>query len=193
MATGPWDPITADAMDRTRLRASDVDREQVIDALKAAFVQGMLTKDELDMRAGWALASRTTAELAAITTDIPASLIPIQPPSKPVLACATKRVNKKVVAWGACVLVLPPALGTAFLTYYGGFLVLLVFAFIGTMASASPTASRQLGRPSDLDLPGRVDGWPSALIGTVIVWLIATWAMRRISRRSAGQEKQQAR
>jgi putative effector of murein hydrolase LrgA (UPF0299 family) len=33
----------------------------------------------------------------------------------------------------------------------------------------------------------------SALIGTVIVLLIATWAMRRISRRSAGQAKQQAR
>ena len=152
MATGPWDPITADAMDRSRLRASDADREQVIDALKAAFVQGMLTMDELDMRAGQALASRTNAELAVITANIPTGLIEIQPPSKPARARAAKRVNKKVVAWGACVIVLLPALGTAFLTYYGGFLVLLVFAFIGTVASASPTASRQLGRPSDLDL-----------------------------------------
>ena len=152
MATGPWDPITADAMDRTRLRASDVDREQVIDALKAAFVQGMLTKDELDMRAGWALASRTTAELAAITTDIPASLIPVQPPSKPPQVCAAKRVNKKAVARATCIIVLPPALGTAFLTYYGGFLVLLLFAFIGTVVSASPTAPR---RPGAFPLSGR--------------------------------------
>ena len=152
MATGPGDPITADAMDRTRLRASDVDREQVIDALTAAFVQGMLTKDELDMRAGWALASRTNAELAAITADIPASLIEVRPPVKPVQACATKRVNKKVVAWGACVIVLPPALGTAFFTYYGGFLVLLLFAFIGTVVSASPTAPR---RPGAFPLSGR--------------------------------------
>jgi hypothetical protein len=90
--------------------------------------------------------------LAVITADIPASLIEIQPPSKPVQARAAKRVNKKVVVWGACVLVLPPALGTAFLTYYGGFLVLFLFVFIGTMVSASPTATRQLGRPSDLDL-----------------------------------------
>ena len=152
MAIGPWNPITADAMGRGRLRASDAEREQVIDALKTAFVQGLLTKDELGMRAGQALASRTNAELAVIMADIPASLIEIQPPSKPVQACATKRVNKKVVAWGACVIVLPPVLGTAFLTYYGGFLVLLVFAFIGTMAATNPTASRQLGRPSDLDL-----------------------------------------
>ena len=55
-----------------RFRASDADREQVIDALKVAFVQGRLTKDELDARAGQTFASRTYAELAAVTADIPA-------------------------------------------------------------------------------------------------------------------------
>jgi hypothetical protein len=152
VATGPWDPMTADAMGRGRFRASDADREQVIDALKAAFVQGLLTKDELGMRAGQALASRTDAELAVITADIPAGLIEIQPPSKPAQACAARRVNKKMVAWGACAIVLPPALGTAFLTYYGGFLVLLLFAFIGTVVSATPTAPR---RPGALPWGGR--------------------------------------
>jgi len=43
MTTGPGDDIAAG---RGRLRASDADREQVIDVLKAAFVQGRLTKDE---------------------------------------------------------------------------------------------------------------------------------------------------
>ena len=152
MATGPWDPITADAMGRGRLRASDAEREQVIDALKTAFVQGLLTKDELGMRAGQALASRTNAELAVIMADIPASLIEIQPPSRPPQACAAKRVNKKAVARATCIIVLPPALGTAFLTYYGGFLVLLLFAFIGTVVSASPTAPR---RPGAFPLSGR--------------------------------------
>jgi len=52
-------------------RASDGDREQVISALKTAFVQGRLTRDEFDTRVGRALASRTRAELAAITADIP--------------------------------------------------------------------------------------------------------------------------
>ncbi len=152
MVTGPWDPITADTMGRGRLRASDADREQVIDALKTAFVQGLLTKDELGTRTGQALASRTNAELALITADIPASRIEIQPLSKPAEAYAPKRVNKKVVAWGACVIVLPPALGAAFLTYYGGFLVLLLFAFIGTIMSATPAAPRRLGA---LPLGGR--------------------------------------
>jgi hypothetical protein len=45
----------------------------VIDLLKAAFVQGRLTKDELDARAGHALTARTYAQLAALTDDIPAA------------------------------------------------------------------------------------------------------------------------
>jgi hypothetical protein len=44
---------------RGRLRTSHADREQAIDELKAAFVQGRLTKDEFDLRVGWVFASRT--------------------------------------------------------------------------------------------------------------------------------------
>jgi hypothetical protein len=62
--TGPEDPAAAG---RDRLRAGHADREQVIEALKDAFVQGRLTRDELDMRAGRALAAPTRAELAALT------------------------------------------------------------------------------------------------------------------------------
>ena len=42
--------------------ASDADREQVVEILKAGFVQGRLTIDELRLRAGLALASRTYAD-----------------------------------------------------------------------------------------------------------------------------------
>lgn len=81
MMVGPGDEIAAVAADRHgRLRASHTDREQVIDALKAAFVQGRLTKDELDLRVSQALASRTYADLDALTTDIPATPTAAQPP-----------------------------------------------------------------------------------------------------------------
>jgi Domain of unknown function (DUF1707) len=40
------DEIAAGADGGSRLIASQADREQVLDALKAAFVQGRLTKDE---------------------------------------------------------------------------------------------------------------------------------------------------
>ena len=65
--TGPQDPAAAG---RGRLRAAHADREQAIDTLKSAFVHGQLTKDELDARAGQALAARTYADLAALTADI---------------------------------------------------------------------------------------------------------------------------
>jgi hypothetical protein len=144
--------MAAGATGHGGLRVSDADREQVIDALKAAFVQGRLSKDELEVRAGLALASRTCAELTAITAEIPAVLIEAQLPSKPAWADTRKRVNKKVAAWGACAIILPPALGAAFLTFYGGFLVLLLFAFIGLMVSAGPSAPQ---RPGPLPLRGR--------------------------------------
>jgi hypothetical protein len=77
---GPGDEIAAGTGDRSHLRASDTDREQVIIALKAAFVQGLLAKDEFDLRVGQALASRTCAELAGLTADLSARLAAAQPP-----------------------------------------------------------------------------------------------------------------
>ena len=72
--TDSGDQRTAADGGRGRLRASRADREQAIELLKAAFVQDRLDKDELDTRVGQALASRTYAELAAVSADIPAAL-----------------------------------------------------------------------------------------------------------------------
>jgi hypothetical protein len=57
------------------LRASHADRERVINTLKAAFVQGRLSRTEFDQRLSRTLASRTYADLAAITIDLPAGRI----------------------------------------------------------------------------------------------------------------------
>jgi DUF1707 SHOCT-like domain len=78
---GSGDEIAAGAGGRDHLRASHADREQVVGTLKAAFVQGRLTKDELDLRVGQALTSRTYGELAALTADIPAGLTTAKPPA----------------------------------------------------------------------------------------------------------------
>jgi len=72
---GPGDGLLAAPAGGGRFRASDADRDQVIDVLKTAFVQGRLTKDEFDARVGATLASRTYADLAAHTADIPAVLL----------------------------------------------------------------------------------------------------------------------
>jgi Domain of unknown function (DUF1707) len=62
-----------------QLRTSHADREQVIDVLKAAFVQGRLTKDEFDLRVGQVFASRTYADLDALTAGIPDGVTSAQP------------------------------------------------------------------------------------------------------------------
>jgi hypothetical protein len=66
--TGPQDPATAGG---DRLRAGHADREQTIEALKNAFMQGRLTGEELGARTGQVLAARTYAELDAVTADLP--------------------------------------------------------------------------------------------------------------------------
>jgi len=78
---GPGHEIAAGAGGRTHMRASHADREQVIDMLKTAFVQGRLTKDEFDLRVGQVLASRTYADLSALTGDIPAGLMRAESPN----------------------------------------------------------------------------------------------------------------
>jgi len=90
---------------RGHLRASHVDRERAIEVLKAAFVQGQLTKDEFDLRVGQTLASRTYAELVAVTAEIPAGLIGDQSPrtaaraqARPPMGTAAKAVICAVIA-----------------------------------------------------------------------------------------------
>ena len=71
----PGDEVAAaESRSRGGLRASDADREQVIAALKAAFVQGRLTEDELGARVERSYASQTYAELAEVIADIPTAL-----------------------------------------------------------------------------------------------------------------------
>jgi hypothetical protein len=72
MMAGPSDEIPAGGSGH--LRASDGDREHVIDTLKAAYVYGLVTRDEFGARVGQTLAARTLGELALVTADIPAGL-----------------------------------------------------------------------------------------------------------------------
>jgi len=105
VTTRPGDQGAADAAVGGYLRASHIDREHVIDVLKAAFVQGMLTKAELDARVGQAFASRTHGDLAAITADLPAGLARTPPPRKPAPAQGAPTVSKPLL-WAAVAIML---------------------------------------------------------------------------------------
>jgi Domain of unknown function (DUF1707) len=56
-----------------QLRASHQDRDRVVEILRVAAGDGRLTAEELDERLEVALTARTFAELAALTTDLPAA------------------------------------------------------------------------------------------------------------------------
>ena len=110
------------------LRASRADREWVIDLLKAAFVQERLARDEFDARVGQALASRTRAELAAVTADLPAELIGALPRRPPARARRRLPMNTAVTA-GACVMVAANVGMMAALSIGSWVAVVLVAAF----------------------------------------------------------------
>jgi len=102
---GPGDSAAAAAgRGGGRLRASHAEREQVIGTLKDAFVEGRLTADELDARVDQVYASRTYAELAEVTADIPAGLTGARPPRDPWRATKT--------AWVAVYALILPGLIT---------------------------------------------------------------------------------
>jgi hypothetical protein len=96
VVTGRGDEKAAADRQRLRLRASHADRERVIEVLKAAFVQGRLTKAELDTRIGQAFTSKTFADLAGLTADLPAS--PPAAPQPPAQANVRAAVSVAVAA-----------------------------------------------------------------------------------------------
>jgi hypothetical protein len=133
--------------------ASDADREQVVEILATAFVQGRLTIDELRLRVGLALASRTYAELAPMIADIPAPPLKAPPAPRPVRPAALAPpppqpvgrmpTGAKAAVWAACVIVALPAIWAAFLTYYGGFLILFLLAFTGLTVTIGTTVDKR--------------------------------------------------
>ena len=120
----------------------------MIDALKAAFVQGRLSKSDLARRVGQVLESKTYGELAGATAGIPpgraATPRPRQPaapvratPARP--ARPARTVSWKVIAWVVGVIIASPGLAVAFFdTYYGSFFILLVVGFVASGLVGSP-------------------------------------------------------
>jgi Domain of unknown function (DUF1707) len=56
------------------LRASDADRERLVDELEQHAVAGRLTTDEFEQRTGQAYEAKTVGELAALRQDLPATV-----------------------------------------------------------------------------------------------------------------------
>ena len=67
-------------------RASDEDRERLVEVLREQMVTGRLTSEELDERVGAAYAAKTWADLRCLVKDLPVTVqfaderTPVQPP-----------------------------------------------------------------------------------------------------------------
>ena len=135
MTAEAWDQVAACMVSRDRIRAADADRERVLDTLGTAFMDGRLTGEEFHARAVWAAASRTYGDLAAVTVSIPPRS---EAPPRRTVRTDLDRVDRKSLAWGMFLFLMPLALGTAFITHYVGFFVLFFVAFIGVTVTAQP-------------------------------------------------------
>ena len=147
-----------------RLMASDANREQVIDTLKAAFARGGLTKEELNLRTGQTFAARTCAELAALTADLPAGLTRTQLVHKPSQAQPRQPVDTAVVwsAWG----LITPAL----------------FAAIVAIGDPTPTDNKPIEKILSLVTLAYFIAWLA-----VGAQMLGTWHQQR-SRLGAGRD-----
>ena len=154
---GPGDVL--EAAGRGHLRASHADRERVIGTLKAAFVQGRLTKDEFDLRVGQTFAARTHAQLAALTADLPAGPADAVPPLRAARAQA-RRPMSNVARAGICVVmaVAAPVVlsfsigGAAFLLFTPFYFMAL--AVLGAETLLSWRDRRSGGKPPPGPAPG---------------------------------------
>jgi hypothetical protein len=138
----------------------------VIGTLQAAFVQGRLGRDEFDLRVGQALASRTYADLAALTADLPAGLVAAEPPYQPARARAPLPV--RTAAWLMC-------LG-AVLTLVDAATVLMTLP--GVRSAAVQDVDFAGGRWHSFMLTVIVPALASTPI-VAAVWLWLAWANRR--------------
>lgn len=72
----------------SRIRASDAERNQVVELLQQHFVDGRLTSDDLTERIDFVHHSTTRGELQRVLDDLPALSVPAGPPA-PTAATAT--------------------------------------------------------------------------------------------------------
>jgi hypothetical protein len=72
------------SVENSALRASDAERDHVIDLLQRAVGQGMLDLDEFGERTDAVLAAQTRSELNAVLLDLP-DLLPDEPVARDVL------------------------------------------------------------------------------------------------------------
>ena len=143
MTTQPGDELAAGSAGGDRLLVSPFVREQVIRTLKAALAEGRLTEDEHDARVAQASASRSPAEVAALTADLPAGLT-AQPAARDVWIGVG--VIMAAVSVLAAIVLLKPDNSLAFLAALGAAATILLAPGITVGLMVDVLHQRRSGR-----------------------------------------------
>jgi Domain of unknown function (DUF1707)/Domain of unknown function (DUF4190) len=139
--------------ERGKMRASDSDRDRVVEVLNVAFSEGRLSKDEYDGRLENALSARTYADLDQIVTDLPAARATVVIP--------VTGINGLAVASLAC--------GLA--QFMFGPLATIPAIVFGHVARHQIKRSGEQG--ADLALTGLIFGWAAVILGILLILGVA--------------------
>lgn len=161
-----------DRPDTPAPRASDADRDAVVERLARAASDGRLTLDEYTDRSGRALECRTLPELTGLTTDLPETAEPARTPAEgasearltAILGNESRKgrwtVPERLVAWsvlGDCHLEMQNALLTAHRTVIEAHAVLgSITVFVPEGVDVRLTGRAVLGDKSS-KMSGRVE------------------------------------
>ena len=138
--------------ERGKTRASDADRDRVVEFLNVAYSEGRLSRDEYDDRLESALSARTFADLDQIVTDLPAARADVVPP--------VSKINGLAIASLAC------GLGQ----FVFGPLATIPAIVFGHAARYQIKRTREQG--AGLALAGLILGWATVILAIVLILVV---------------------
>jgi hypothetical protein len=140
----------ADYGERRTTRASDADRDRVVELLNVAYSEGRLSKDEYDGRLEDAFSARTYADLDQVLVDLPAAPATVVAPS-------VAKTNGLAIASLAC--------GLA--QFMVGPLASIPAIVFGHIARNQIKRTGEQG--AGLALAGLILGWAAVILAIVVI------------------------
>jgi Domain of unknown function (DUF1707)/Domain of unknown function (DUF4190) len=134
---------------RGKMRASDSDRDRVVELLSAAYSEGRLSRDEYDGRLENALSARTYADLDQLVADLPAARAAELTP--------VARTSGLAVASLACALA----------QFAIGPLATIPAIVLGHLALQQIKRTGERG--AGLALAGLILGWAAVILGILLI------------------------
>lgn len=136
-----------------QMLASTADRDRAISVLKASFLEGRLTKEELELRVGQVLTVPLFTDVMALTCDLPVGPLG-RLPAHPATS-APPRTSRLAIAAMVCAAAAPCTIG----------LSAVPAILLGHVARRSVRRTGERG--ADMATVALVIGWLAVLIGAV--------------------------